>query len=95
MLTADGKNRIAAFAAFVAVFQKRGLFQDLPCVREEFVAFVCNGDAFVGAVEYCYAHFFFEFVDGGGETRLRDENALGCFGDVSRVCNGDGVFQLL
>ena len=95
VLTAHRENGVAAFAAFVAVFQKRGLFQDLPCVREEFVAFVCNGHAFVGAVENGDAHFFFELVDGGGETRLRDENALGCFGDVSRVCNGDGVFQLL
>ena len=95
VLTAHGENGVAAFAAFVAVFKECCLLQDLSCVRKEFVAFVCDSDAFVGAVEYGDVQFAFEFVDGGGETRLRDENALGCFGDVSRVCNGDGVFKLL
>ena len=95
VLAAHGKDGVAALAAFVAVFEEGRLLHDLSCVREEFVAFVCNGHAFVGAVENCYAHFFFEFVDGGGETRLRDKHSLGGFGDVSRVCNGDGVFKLL
>lgn len=70
MLTAHGENGIAALATFVAVFQKRCLFQNLSCVREKFIALVCNGHAFVGAVKNRYAHLFFEFVDGRGKARL-------------------------
>lgn len=95
MLAADGEDGIAALATFIAVFQKRRLFQNLPGVREELIAFVCNGHAFVGAIENRHAHFFFEFVDSSGKAWLRDKNTLGGFGNISRVCNGDGVFKLL
>ena len=95
VLAAHGKNGVAALAAFVAVFEEGRLLHDLSCVREEFVAFVCDSDAFVGAVEYGDVQFAFEFMDRGGKARLRDKHSLGGFGDVSRVCNGDGVFKLL
>ena len=95
VLAADGEYHVAALAAFIAVFQKRRLFQNLPCVREKFVAFVCYGHAFVRTVENRHAHFFFEFVDSGGKAWLRDKDSFGGFGDVSRVGNGDGVFKLL
>ena len=52
MLAAHGKDSVAALAAFVAVFEKGRLLHDLSCIRKEFVAFVCDGDAFIGAVEY-------------------------------------------
>ena len=95
VLATDGENHVTTFAAFIAVFQKRRLFQNLPCVREEFIAFVCYGHTFVGSVEDRDAHFFFEFVDSGGKAWLRDKDSFGGFGDVSRVGNGDGVFKLL
>lgn len=95
VLAAHGKDGVAAFAALVAVFQKRRLFQNLPCVRKEFIAFVCYGHAFIGAVENRHAHFFFEFMDGGGKAWLRNKDPLGRFGNISRVCNGNGVLQLL
>ena len=95
VLATDGENHIAALAAFIAVFQERRLFQNLPCIREEFIAFVCNGHAFVGAVENRDTHFFFKFVDSSGKARLRDKDSLRRFGNISRVCNGDGVFKLL
>ena len=95
VLAAHGKDGVAALAAFVAVFEECRLLHDLSCVREEFVAFVCDSDAFVGAVEYGDVQLAFEFVDRGGKARLRDKHSLGGFGDVSRVCNGDGVFKLL
>jgi hypothetical protein len=95
VLTTHGEDGVAALTAFVAVFQKRGLFQDLPCVREEFVTLVSNRDALLERLKNGDAHFFFELVDGRGEAWLRDENALRCFGDIARVSDGDGVFKLL
>ncbi len=95
VLAAHGENGVAAFAALVAVFEKCRLFQNLPCIREKFVAFVCDGHTFIGAIENGHAHFFFKFVDGRGKARLRDKDSLGGFGNISRVCNGDGVFKLL
>ena len=95
VLAAYGEDGVASLAALVAVFHEGCLLQDLPCVREEFVAFVGNRDAFIGAVEDGDAHFFFELVDGCSKARLRDEYALGCFGNVARVGDGDGVFKLL
>ena len=95
MLAAHGKNGVAALAASVAVFEECRLLYNLSCVREEFIAFVRDSDAFVGAVEYGDVQFAFEFVDRGGKARLRDKHSFGGFGDVSRVCNGDGVFKLL
>ncbi len=95
MLAAHGKDGVAALAAFVAVFEEGRLFHDLPCVREEFIAFVCDGDAFIGAVEYGNVQLAFEFMDRGGKARLRDKYSLGGFGDISRVRNGNGVFKLL
>ena len=95
MLAAHGKNGVAALAAFVAVFEECRLLHDLSCIREKFITLICDSDAFVGAVEYGDVQFAFEFVDRGGEARLRDKHSFGGFGDVSRVCNGDGVFKLL
>lgn len=95
VLATDGENHVAALAAFIAVFQKCRLFQNLPCVRKEFIAFVCDGHAFVGAVENRHAHFFFEFVDSSGKAWLRDKDSLGRFSNISRVCNGNGIFKLL
>ena len=95
MLAAHGKDGVAALAAFVAVFEEARLFYNLSCVREEFIAFVCDGDAFIGAVEYGDVQLAFEFMDRGGKARLRNKYSFGGFGDISRVCNGDGVFKLL
>ena len=95
VLAADRKDGVAVLAALVVVLEKGRLFQHLPRVREEFVAFVCYGDTLVAAVENGDAHLFFEFVDGCGQARLRNEDALGGFGDVQRVGYRDGVFKLL
>jgi len=95
VLAAHGKDGVAALAAFVAVFEKGRLLHDLSCIREEFVAFVCDGDTFIGAVEYGDVQLAFEFMDRGGKARLRDKYSLGGFGNISRVCNGNGIFKLL
>ena len=95
MLAAHGKNGVAALAAFVAVFEEGRLLYDLSCIREEFVTFICNGDAFIRAVEYSDVQLAFEFVNRRGKARLRDKHSLGGFGNISRVCNGNGVFKLL
>ena len=63
MLAAHGKDGVAALAAFVAVFEEGRLLYNLSCIREEFVAFVCNGDSFIGAVEYGDVQLAFEFMD--------------------------------
>ena len=95
MLAAHGKDGVAALAAFVAVFEKGRLLHNLSCIRKEFIAFVCDGDTFIGAVEYSDVQLAFEFMDRGGKARLRDKYSLGGFGDISRVRNGNGVFKLL
>ena len=95
MLTAHGEDGIAAFATLVAVFHEGCLFQDLPCVREKFVALVSDRDAFIGAVKDGNSHFFFEFVDSRCKARLRYEYPLGSFGNVACVGDSDGVFKLL
>ena len=95
VLAAHRKDGVAALAAFVAVFKEGRLLHDLSCIREEFVAFVCDGDALIGAVEYGDVQLAFEFVNRRGKARLRDKYSLGGFGNISRVCNGNGVFKLL
>ena len=95
MLTAYGEDGVAAFATLITVFHEGRLFQNLPCVRKEFVALVSNRDAFIGAVKDGDAHFFFKLMNSRCKARLRDKNALGSFGNVARVSDGDGVFKLL
>lgn len=95
VLAAHGKDGVAAFAALVAVFHESRLFQNLPCIRKEFIALVSNRDAFIGAVEDGNAHFFFKLMDGCRKARLRYEYTLGGFGDIACVGDGDCVFKLL
>ena len=95
MLTAHGEDGVATFSTFVAVFHESRLFQNLPGIRIEFITLVSDRDAFIGAVKDGDAHFFFEVMNGRRKARLRDEYALGCFGNIARIGDGDGVLKLL